>query len=414
MELFKSQNISYQSKNVGGVNIHLLEKKGAPIYIRVILKAGSRYETKRGSAHFLEHMLVSKTEMFSSKDLIAEYIEGIGGKFALYTTTEFIYIDVEISDKEDIDTAANFLDQMVNKTIFDNYVFENERGAILSEYQTIKTNQERYIWEVYARLLFQETSLSKTPIGTEESIRSINIDDLKEFQEKYFTRENMSVIASGDIDLELLCSKIEKILPEKIGYGQNTEDIIIVRNKSVDMEYYQSKQASVVLGFRTKNYNLKNEAVGDICASYLGQGRASLLMKKLRYEKGLVYHVYTNNTMTKEKGEFFVGSNCNNDKTKEVIEIIKETINEVKEHSIPSDKISFIKSKIIKSLKIKLQTSQNLAMQNQRLILNWNKTIEDYIYEVEKTTNDDINKFIQENINLDSMYTAICGDVSLN
>lgn len=411
----QSLGIDYKSINHKGIPFHHFQRKGAPLYIRIMIRAGSRYDEKSGAAHFLEHMLCAGTKKFPSKDLIAEYIENIGGMFSLSTDNEFIRINVEVAEEKDLPAAITVIDEMINNPLFDSKTLETERGSILSEYTGKKANQKEFVWVVYRRLFFQKTDMEKITLGTPDSIKSISAKDLISFKEKYFRRENIKVISAGDIDIEKIANELEKVFPNFVEQKKKTRPRLpIFRDKDFDIEIYPSRQASIFVGFRTNLMTLKDQICADICANYLGDGRSSLLNNELRYKRGLVYSTFSFMQNHEDCGAFGVRTDCEVEKYKDVISTIDLVLENFKKEGISLDKLSNVKSKIIKSSIIKLQTSENLVSRSDRIAAAFNEqSIDSYLSRLKEITAKDIKTYIDNNLKDEWHYTAVCGPKSI-
>ncbi|MCR4334118.1 MAG: insulinase family protein [Patescibacteria group bacterium] len=412
MFTLESLGVKYKKINIGEIPLHFFERKGSPLYIRVMIQAGSRYDIKEGTAHFLEHMLVAGTKNFLSKELLAEYIENVGGVFSLITNSDFIYINIEIAQAQDLPVAMNLLNEILNETLFDSESLENERKAIISEQINKHANHRDFVWVVYKRLFFQKTDISKSVLGDKESLKTITMNDLMEFKKKYFTKSNIAIIASGDVNSEILEQELEKILSKEIDtiVPQNPSQLPVVREKRFDVEVYPSKQVSVIIGFRTVALTLHDKACQHICASYLAGGRASLLIKELRYKKGLVYGITALPSVYKDRSSFTLKIDCETEKLKEVLEIVNKNLQDIKSNGISEDRLSFMKSKIVKNCFITLQTSEALVEFNGILeIAPESGNIEDYLLILNSVSTKDILDFVQKNFLTENMFIAGCG-----
>jgi len=393
---------------INEVPVIFFERKDAPLYIRVIFQAGARYDEKEGTAHFLEHMLAAGCQKFPTKDLLAEYIENVGGQFDLFTNHDTITLNTQIADSSDLNIALDVLEQMINHSLFSSEILEKERGSIFSEQANRKSNQKEFVVDVYQKLFFQNTPLEKSVLGTKESLSSISLEDLLKFKEKNITKKRMSVVVSGDIEIEILKKELERILPKVVGEEISLEiPLPVLKDKLTDIEIYPSKQASLIVGFRTRHFTLKDKVCGDICATYLGGGRASLLIKELRYKKGLVYDIFAYNINHPDRGTFTIRTNCESSNFSEVLNTIKKEVEKFIQEGIPEEKFSFTKSKIEKTFKIKLQTSKSWVEQNEKFLVS------NYILELNQITTKDIKEYLRKNLDLEEMYTAVCGPESL-
>lgn len=407
----------YKTADISGVKVHLFKKSGAPIYIRLIIDAGSRYNRKDGEAHFLEHMLVAGTEMFPTKDLLAEYIENSGGRFSLSTSTDYIKINIEIPDKSDLSIAVTTLDQILNRNLFNKQLLETERGSILAEIASRRSNPNEYIWEIYRRLFFQDTPVGKSNLGEPEVVSKILTDDLKSFKKERFTKSNMILIISGDIEIETLPDKLGKLFEDiECGSRNKFEIQPIINNKATEFAEFDTKQTNLILGFRTRVKDIKDVALNDICVNHLAEGRSSIIAKELRYTDGLIYSASPVNETFFDRTSLGIKTACESTKIKDTVSKATLVISNFIKQGIDNERLQFLKSKMIKSLKARLQTSEAMVDYNERYILDPRiiSSFDEYISTLSLVTKSDLDIFIKTNLSIDKMLTAICGPKFIN
>ncbi|MDD5318385.1 MAG: pitrilysin family protein [Candidatus Pacebacteria bacterium] len=421
MDFFNSHNILHKTADIDGIPLHHFERRGSPIFIKTYIRAGARYDTKEGTAHFLEHMLVAGTHRFPTKDILAEYIEDVGGSFVFTTNLDFIMIDIQVPEAGDLEVAMTVLNEVMSETLFNPIMFESERGAINSEYINRKSTQKTWVWDTFRHLVFRGTVLDRSILGDNQPLTDISLQDLIDFKNKFFTRENISIITTGDINIETLTPAIKKALEPIKNEEINTRAgivkdaaIAIPEKEYFKLDIYKSKQASLVAGFRLHSFTLLDVACVAICAQYLAVGRASFLVKKLRYEKGLIYDITAFGDVYKDRGLLQIKTDCEATLFSEVINTIRECLAKFIKNGIPSDKLAHIKTKLLKSFKIKLQTSGNFIEWSGNFAkLSEYKTIGDYVAVLGSISEKDIRNYIDQNISLECMYLAVCGDESL-
>src|SRR3989344_4731129 len=99
--------------------------------IMVMVGAGSRYETKRnnGISNFLEHMAFKGTKKRPTALDISSLIDGIGGEFNAFTSKEVTGYYVK-SAKDDLETTADLLSDMLQNSLFAQAEIDRERNVI--------------------------------------------------------------------------------------------------------------------------------------------------------------------------------------------------------------------------------------------------------------------------------------------
>jgi predicted Zn-dependent peptidase len=296
--------------------------------------------------------------------------------------------------------------------LFDSEVFEKEKKTIIAELRKKKDIPSEYIWEVYRRLFFQNTNLSKSTLGTEDSINSITLEDVKEFKETYIVPANINFIVAGDIQISELKSFLEIKNTFVSNYRIKTEDTIPIFNqKNVDLEIYNSKQVNFVVGFRTTPHSFKTYTVLNIILNFLAIGRSSHLIKELRYKKGLVYSLTGYQYTSKDWATLTVQSSCSTDSFNEVISILKNQLLSISKDNFTQEILEDLRSKIKKSLIIKLQTSQSWVQNNETGLLGFEEpvTIDDFLVVLDQISIQDIFEITKDQFIEKNLFLAICG-----
>ena len=147
----------------------------------------------------------------------------------------------------------------------------------------------------------------------------------------------------------------------------------------------------------------------------MGGGRASILRKKLRYERGFVYQVTTSNESLSDSGAFNIKTSTNKKDLNETLSIILSEISSIKRKGFNKSQLVFAKNKISKSYKRTMQTSGSwvdfhslgeLIDPENYLKLN------EYVDKIVKIDNKKIieaaNKYFKPN----SWYLVASGDIS--
>jgi predicted Zn-dependent peptidase len=398
-----------------GCRVVLYEKKNSPLDLGVKFVAGSRFDPpgKEGLAHFLEHMLIAGSKKFKTKDQISIFLERYGGNFGLSTSNGFISIDANIGDTSDIDILITFLNEVINNPLFDKNSFNTEKGSIVNEIGESKNSPWRIIGEAYSKLIYKGTPMERMILGTEETVRSIKLEDIINFYKKNITPQNCTIVASGDIKIEKLVKKIEQKIKFK-NKGENKINkvayLLPKKGENALVSNNLSNQSLMIIGFRVGSEFEYSPAL-DVLEMALATGRASRLTKKLRYEKGLVYSIVADYNTYQDLGSFNFSTTTSKQNIKKVLKIIFDEIKNIKKNGITKAELDFIKSKLINSAKKRLQTSEDWVTKSviNEAIRRDGKTTIDFLNEIMKVTNKDIievsNKYFSKEKSFIGLYS---------
>ena len=183
------------------------------IEMRLIFRAGSVLETEenRGAAHFLEHMAFGGTRHFPGHKLV-DWLESRGVQYGIsinaYTGYDRTVYQLAIpSDNlKDIDNALLILKDWLVDIPLDKEKVEGEKGIIIEELRGYDVGDEFYNLKIGSGLYSKGI-----PLGTEEDIRKMTPEILREFHSKWYTLSQATLALVGDFDKEYMRTRIEKI-----------------------------------------------------------------------------------------------------------------------------------------------------------------------------------------------------------
>ena len=210
----------YQTNN--GIKIlHLDNPASIDFNFAIVVKAGSVFEDKegvpRGTAHFLEHMLLNPNSTFKNKDVIDSFEKGDRETPALdinaRTSKKNIYF-TGYSNQKGTYRVLNRIDSIIQfpKRKFANQL-EKERGIILAE-KSRKVKREKDSSLMNLEFLFKDTQpeFAYDNLGEFEDIKSIGIEDLEKYFKKRFVTGNtvFAIQSKGELNKRVI-DKLEKI-----------------------------------------------------------------------------------------------------------------------------------------------------------------------------------------------------------
>ena len=142
-----------------------------------------------------------------------------------------------------------------------------------------------------------------------------------------------------------------------------------------------------------------------------GGSISSRLFQKIREEKGLVYSIYSSQTLYETCGELGIFASTSTENIKEVYDMILEEIKLIRQNYISLEEISESKEQLKGSYMLDLESTSSRMMSNGKSLLMRNKVddeqdIIDYINQVEY---EDVVKIIEKVFNLEKLGVCIVG-----
>ena len=143
-----------------------------------MLAAGSRYETpeSKGIAHFAEHMFFKGTERRPTARTISTEIDAIGGSSTPSRARSSP--GTTSAAGRDARHRARRPRRHLLHSRFDEAEITKEKGVILEEMNVYLDTPQRYVGNVYDRLLYADQPLGWDIIGTHETIEASDTRDV--------------------------------------------------------------------------------------------------------------------------------------------------------------------------------------------------------------------------------------------
>jgi zinc protease len=278
-----------------GLTVILKEDHSAPVAaVQVWVKTGSANETaeEAGLTHQIEHMIFKGTPSKNTGE-IARTIETSGGRINAYTSFDRTVYFVEI-DSARFDTALDVLLDAIQHSLFDAEELKKEKEVVLEEYRrSLDIPENQLSWAMMA-LSYRKHPYGRPIIGYENTIRSFDREMILKYMDKWYTPQNMVLVAVGDFQSKKALEAIRALVrnfPQRTGAKPKrpveppqTELRKTIKNARVQQVYLD-------LAWHIPAITHEDIYALDVLEVILGQGKTSRLYQGLKMEANLVYHV---------------------------------------------------------------------------------------------------------------------------
>jgi predicted Zn-dependent peptidase len=335
--------------NVGDVNYYthssktrcvFVDNKELPLVsIDIWCKAGSSFEEvdKNGTAHFLEHMIFKG----SNKVMPGEFdhkIESLGGLSNASTGYDDVHYHVLVPPNNFRESLA-LLTNIVVSPNFNADEFIKEKGVVIDEIKQQNDQPEERLFNYFLKRVWLIPNYANSILGTEESIKKLEINDLEKFHRKHYTTEKICIAIAGN-----LSGEIYKIFEKSdlSGIKKNTiyddPNLINFKNKPYPktrhgrelIKFDNLEFSRIFMAWFIPNLNDQKKIIGlEILASILSVGRNSRLVRILKEDSNLVESVYVDVNAGELGGLFIIEASCESKDTYLVEKQINKTISEI-------------------------------------------------------------------------------------
>jgi len=249
----------YQLDN--GVKVMLIENKALPmIGINTAVKVGSVYENyaTSGMSHMLEHLLFNGTEKFTQRELY-DATDLIGG-YNNANTSEFYTNFMMVTPAENIEKGIEIQSQMLFHSTLPKENFEKEKGIVLEEITKSLADADEQLERNVISVIYEGLSNSLPTLGTYQTIKHMQRDDVYNFYKKYYIPNNMLVSVVGNFNSKEMLNLIDKyfgqIAPKEIQESNFTEVENYFAKSDKKYRFYDGENEDIRLFYQLSgNFN---------------------------------------------------------------------------------------------------------------------------------------------------------------
>ncbi len=251
---------------------------------------------KVGVANLTAEMLMKGTKNLAPEAL-ENAIRDLGASVNITTSNEYITLTVNCLSKNYHATLA-LVNKIITEPRWDEAEFERVLKEVESSIKQRDVNPNAIAAMARNKVLFGQHMLSNHPLGTQSSLSTISLDDLKKFYDAYFSPNLASFHVAGNISKTDALSSIKDLadgwenknstLPNQPLKSGN------IANKIYFVDVPGSKQSQLHIARMTVPGTNSKDYLSTSVANYqLGAGSHGYLYQNLRTKHGYTYGAYS-------------------------------------------------------------------------------------------------------------------------
>jgi zinc protease len=320
-----------------GLTLLLRETHAAPVAeLQVFVRAGSADEApdEAGLAHFHEHMLFKGTERRGVGEVAGE-VEGAGGRINAYTSFDVTAYHATVpSDRTQL--ALDVLADAVRHPAFDPEEIARETDVVLEEIARAEDSPTQVLATATFAEAFRVHPYRAPILGTRESVAAFDRARVRAFFERWYTPENMVVVAVGDFDAEALAAAAREVFGDaRPGRArrarppeppqQGLRSVVLAR---------PFQRAGLELAWPAVPLVHPDAAALDLLAFVLGHGDSSRLVLRVQERAALVDRIDASCYTPLDPGVFSVGFDSDAERAAEALAAVAAEIERVRREPI--------------------------------------------------------------------------------
>jgi zinc protease len=347
-----------------GSRLLLLPDKRLPnLHLRLVCLGGAAHDepAARGALSLMVTLL-TKDAGTRSSDEVATAVEEVGGSFHEFTGNNTFGLSIEVLPG-DIDRALDVLGTAILQPTFAQSTLEIEREAHLASLAEQADDVVSVARKLIRRRFFGAHPLAVDNHGTEEGLRAVTVDHLRQLHSRLLVAGNCVMVATGDFEPDLLVPKLEALLARIPAGAAPGQGQVFTGPQAGRHEEIQPRQQAVVFqAYPCPGICDPQHAVAEV-ADELFSGMASNLFERVREQKGLAYFIRSSRVMGMGTGLFGFYAGTAPDKAREVLDEIEAEIRRVQDGGVAAEELQRCQTRLKAARRMSMQTNGARALQ---------------------------------------------------
>ena len=353
-----------------GLKIVLAQRSAVPVVnMRMMIDAGYAADQfgLPGTASLALNMLDEGTKNRTALE-ISDELSLLGATLGAGSNLDMSLVTMSALKENLADSLDLFADVILNP-IFPEEDFERLQNLQLAGIQQEKVQPLGMALRVFPELLYGDNhayGLPFTGSGTEESVKGLDTDALRQFHADWFKPNNATLVVVGDVTMDELKPQLEKQFRNWDAGEVAQKNIAAVAHQSESKVFIvdrpDSEQSIIFAGHVAPPKNNDEEIAIEAMNEVLGGSFAARINMNLREDKHWSYGARSLLVDAEGQRPFIVYAPVQTDKTKEsMAEIYKEVSGILGERPPTSDEIARAKDKGTLTLAGRWETANAVA-----------------------------------------------------
>jgi zinc protease len=415
-------NIAYSAPQIqhwtteNGARVYFVPAHEIPMVdVQIVFDAGAARDGDKPGMALMTNALLAEGAGKLNADAIAEKFDEVGAQFGNESQRDMSAFSLRsLVNKEQLTPALNTLALILNEPTFPQDAFAREKNQILIALQGRKQSPDAIAEEAFYKAVYHDHPYSTLAIGTEQSVKALQRENLIDFYKKYFVGRNATVAIVGDLD-HAQAQNLAETLVGKLPQGSPAPELPKVDDLAkADMVKIQhpSTQTHILVGQPGMS-----RGDPDYFVLYLGNhilggsGLVSRISEEVREKRGLSYSAYSYFAPMRRRGPYIIGLQTKNESADEALQVLRDTIKKFVDQGPTKEELEAAKKNITGGFPLRISSNKKIV--EYIAMIGFYKLPLDYLdtfnNKIEAITLDQVKEAFKRRINPDKMATVIVG-----
>lgn len=368
------------------------------VAVSYCVRTGSRDEPDTsiaGVSHFLEHMVFKGTQTLDWQQITLEFNK-IGAELNAFTSHESTVYYARVLG-EYLERAVELLSDMMYPRLAESD-FEMEKEVIINEIARSEDQPYSLALRRMMSTYFADHPLGHDVLGSRESIRDMQIDQMRKYWEQRYAANNLILSVAGNFAWEHIVSLAEKHCSNwRTGDASRHVDLYQpaqpIKQILVDPKL---KQQIMIIAMPAVDVKDPDYYAAILGGSILGDGDGSRLFWNI-HQKGLAESASAGIWAMEGTGIMMMEANSTPEEAPRVLKLLNAELDSLLDDGIYEDELRRAKDKWVSSLVL---SSKSTFVRMRSLATDWMiegrlVSVDEEVERIEKVTVEDVMRALK-------------------
>ena len=292
---------------------------------------------KLGLAHLFEYMLFQGTKRKDARAL-NDAFESLGARKGASSGLETSQVWAQIVHTK-FDATLDLIQEVLLTPTFPKDDVEQMKSVILQEIRRRDDEPMSRVFELVRSNFYAGTALARSSLGTTESVRGLQRQDMLEFWRDRYQPNNVLFSIAGKFDWDAVVKQMQGLFVSWKGMAVASPEEMPMPISNIALEHQEGKQEHIALMFPFPNYTDPDYYAALVIGEVLGGSMASRLFVEVREKRGLVYTVSAGNVSHKHIGALRIYAGTTPEQGHECLQVIVDQLRELEQKGITADEL---------------------------------------------------------------------------
>ncbi|MDH5183418.1 MAG: insulinase family protein [Gammaproteobacteria bacterium] len=400
-----------------GARVYYIDAPELPMVdMRVVFDAGSARDGQFPGLAMLSNGLLDSGIKGKDEEALAAHFEDLGAQYSASAMRDMALVQLRsLSDEKLLAPALETFSQIVSAPLFPNKVLRRERERMLLGLKAKQESASDLASDAFYAALYPGHAYGRPTEGTVSSLRSISVEQLRAFHQRYYVANNAVIAIVGAVDRPRAEAMAEQI-SSRLSRGRAASLIPTVKPLTAAAEQrikHPSSQSHILVG---QTGMRRGDA--DYMALYVGNhilggsGFGSRVMAEIREKRGLAYSAYSYFLPMRQSGPFMLGLQTRNDQVDTAHQVLMQTLTEFVQQGPTKKELQASKKNISGGFPLRIDSNKDLV--EYAAMIGFYDLPLDYLdtfnQQVEAITVEQIRDAFQRRVNPQQMVSVIVGN----